>query len=201
MEAEKMSAAIGIADAPAYIEAAFACAPHCGRPFFIALDGRSGVGKSTLADLVSHRFDALVIEGDDFYAGGVTVRGDSPQSRAAACIDWTTQRFVLIALRNMQQASWRSFDWEAFDGRLADVATTVEPCPVVVLEGVYSARPELSDLFDLRMLLTVPDKVRIARLAEREEIIGDWETQWHEAEEVYFQSLQIDSHFHAVICG
>jgi hypothetical protein len=28
--------------------------------------------------------------------------------------------------------------------------------PVVILKGVYSARPELSDLVDLRILLTVP---------------------------------------------
>lgn len=201
MAAEKMSSIIGIADAPTYIEAAFASAPNRGQPFFIALDGRSGVGKSTLANVVSQRFDALVIEGDDFYAGGVTVREDSPQSRAVACIDWTRQRFVLTALRNMQQASWRSFDWEAFDGRLAGVATTVEPRPVVLLEGVYSARPELFDLFDLRLLLTVPNEVRIARLIEREAVIGEWERQWHEAEEVYFESLHVSTHFDAVISG
>ena len=67
-----------------------------------------------------------------------------------------------------------------------DVPTTVEPARLIILEGVYAARPELADLVDLRLLVRVPDTVRIARLLAREGEIGTWETQWHEAEEWYF---------------
>lgn len=61
------------------------------RPFIIALDGRSGAGKSTLAKALAEMSDAALIEGDGFYA--VTkLREDSPDARAAACIDRTRRR-------------------------------------------------------------------------------------------------------------
>lgn len=170
-------------------------------PVIVAIDGRSGVGKSTLAAELAARFDATVVEGDDFYAGGVGILGDSPQARAARCIDWQDQRRVLGDLRQGRAASWFAFDWDAFDGRTAEEATVAPPAPLVILEGAYSARPELADLLDLRVLLRVPDSVRLARLLEREGEIGPWETQWHEAEEWYFAHAALAQGFDLVIDG
>lgn len=164
-------------------------AEPAARPFLIAIDGRSGAGKSTLARRLADSLDAALIESDDFYAGGISLRGDSAEVRAAACIDWTRQRSVLEALRAGRMAVWRAFDWEAFDGRLSDAPTSLEPKPIVILEGVYAARPELADLLDLRVMLSVADDVRTARLLSREGSIGEWERQWHDAEAVYFQAV------------
>ena len=155
-------------------------------PFVVAIDGRSGVGKSTLADRLAAHLPATVIEGDDFYAGGVGILGDSPQSRAARCIDWQSQRPVLSDLRAGRATRYHAFDWDAFDGRLSADATHVAPAGIIILEGVYSARPELRDLVDTRVLVTVPDSLRLSRLIAREGEIGPWETQWHEAEDWYF---------------
>lgn len=110
-------------------------------PYVMALDGRSGVGKSTLAALLAENVGAALIEGDDFFAGGTGLRSDSPAIRAADCIDWPRQRAVLDALRQGRAASWRAFDWEAFDGRLQSSVSELSPRSVVILEGVYSARP------------------------------------------------------------
>ncbi|MEW6437813.1 MAG: hypothetical protein AB1508_11690 [Pseudomonadota bacterium] len=169
------------------------------RPFIAALDGRSGAGKSTLARALAEKLDAAVIEGDDFYAGGIELRSDNPASRAAACIDWTRQRPVLEALAAGREASWRAFDWDAFDGRLRDEPTRIVPRPIVILEGVYAARPELADLLDVRVALLAPDDVRLARLAAREGAIGPWERQWHEAEDFYFKSLMPPDAFDVAI--
>lgn len=59
----------------------------------------------------------------------------------------------------------------------------------MLFEGVYAARPELSDLVDARILLRVAEATRIARLIEREGALGPWERQWHEAEEWYFEHV------------
>jgi uridine kinase len=170
-----------------------------GLPFLVGIDGRSGVGKSTLAKAVTEEQDMLVIEGDDFYAGGTELRTDSPESRAAACIDWTRQRTVLEAVKAGRAAWWRAFDWDAFDGPLCDEPTRVEPRPIVILEGVYAARPELADLLDLRVAVVAPDELRLVRLAEREGVIGPWERQWHEAEEFYFQAVMPMGKFDVVV--
>lgn len=159
------------------------------RPFVVAIDGRSGSGKSTLATELATVVPAVILDGDAFFAGGVSVRDDEPRTRAAECIDWQRQRVVLEALRAGSSATYRPFDWDAFDGTLSTRSVTIAPSGVVIVEGVYSARPELADLVDLRVLLEVPDAVRIGRLRSREGEIGPWEEQWHEAEDWYFAAL------------
>jgi uridine kinase len=168
-------------------------------PFIVALDGRSGAGKSTLAANLAQTLGAAVIDGDDFFAGGTVLRTDAPAARAAACIDWTRQRAVLSDLAAGRQARWRAFDWDAFDGRLCDDPTLVGPSPVVILEGTYAARPELSDLLDLRVLLNVSDNLRLSRLLAREGTLGPWDLQWHDAEEHYFDTIMPDDRFDLII--
>jgi uridine kinase len=125
------------------------------------------------------------------------------EQRARDCIDWRRQRAVLEALRAGRPASYFGFDWEAFDGRLERESTVLEltaSC-VVIVEGVYSARPELADLLDLRLLLRVPDHVRMARLLGREQNLTAWERQWHEAEEWYFENTAPPAGFDIVVEG
>jgi uridine kinase len=169
------------------------------RPYLIALDGRSGVGKSTLAALIADNVGAAIIDGDDFFAGGTAVRSDTPALRAADCIDWTHQRAVLDVLRQGRAARWRAFDWDAFDGRLKSSVTELSPRSVVILEGVYSARPELADLIDMKVLVTLSDAWREARLLAREGSIGPWERQWHEAEAHYFNEVMPSGRFEVVL--
>jgi uridine kinase len=169
----------------------------------VALDGRSGVGKSTLAKRLAQATAATLLDGDSFFAGGIGVRSDSPEERARDCIDWRRQRAVLDALRAGRSASYRAFDWEAFDGSLQTELTVVEleRSSVVIVEGVYSARPELADLLDLRMLLRAPDDVRMARLLAREQRLTQWELQWHEAEEWYFANAAPPAGFDLIVEG
>lgn len=169
------------------------------RPAVVAIDGRSGAGKSTLAAKLSVALDAPVLDGDDFFAGGVSVRWDEPEDRARDCIDWRRQRPVLEALRAGRAATYLAFDWQAFDGRLKLEPTRVQPGTIIIFEGVYSARPELADLIDLRVLLHVSAETRGARLLAREGSLGRWERQWHEAEDWYLQTLAPPSHFDIIV--
>ena len=148
-------------------------------PVVVALDGRSGAGKSTLARSVARTLGAAVVEGDDFYAGGSAEQWDamSPAARADHCIDWQRQRPVLDArLRRGEPATWTAYDWDADDGRPAVDPRACAPHRVVILEGVYSARPELADVLHLRVLLDTPAEIRQARLLEREgeDRRGEW---------------------------
>lgn len=155
-------------------------------PFIVALDGRSGTGKSTLAAWLEKRLDALVIAGDDFFSGGVNLRHDLPSVLAEDCIDWRRLEQVLRALRREGKAQYFSFDWEAFDGSTCSTPVVIEARPIVIVEGVYAARPELRELIEFALLVEVPDTLRMQRLIEREGEIGAWERQWHRAEDWYF---------------
>lgn len=176
-----------------------AAAATRGFPVFVAVDGRSGAGKSTFAAALAAATDASLIEGDAFYAGGLELRNDTPEQRAQACIDRPKLRGVLERLRSGRATTFRSFDWDAFDGSLSGLTCTVEPGKVIIIEGVYSCHPDFADLLEIRILLTAADPVREKRLLQREGSIGPWERQWHEAEEWYFSNVAIADHFDLII--
>ena len=179
-------------------------------PVFVGLDGRSGAGKSTVAAAVADGLDVAVtvVAGDDFYGGGSAATWDArgPAGNAAAVIDWHRQAAVLTALRERGAAAWQPFDWEspAWDGDevplAADVVRAVV-APVVLLEGVYSCRPQLAELLDLRVLLAVPRTLRRARLLQREGEAHDtaWDARWAAAEAHYFRHEMPPKHFDLVL--
>ena len=161
-----------------------------GRPLVVALDGRSAAGKTMLAAALAERLEATVIEGDDFYAGGIEVRSERPAALVDVCIDWQRQRLALETLRDGGKASWHAFDWDAFDGRLCAEETVKAAAPIVILEGVYAARPELADLIDIAVLVRTDEGLRESRLLARQEHTGPWELQWHAAEDYYFEFVR-----------
>lgn len=113
-------------------------------PLVVALDGRSGAGKSTVAAVLAREFDAAVLETDDFYAGSASV---------------------------------------------------------IVLDGVYSARPELADRVDLAVLVTLPEAMRRERLLAREgkEFMDAWHARWDVAEHHYFTEVRPRESFDLVL--
>jgi uridine kinase len=174
------------------------------RPVLVALDGRSGAGKSTLAQQVGAEVAALVIDGDDFYRGGEDAFWDArgAADKVDLVIDWRRQHTLLLQLARGEAVTWQPYDWDADDGRLGP-AIIAGPAGVVILDGAYSARPQLADLFDLRVLLDVPRETRRERLLRREgeRYRAEWEARWAEAEDLYFEELMPPEAFDLVLDG
>lgn len=172
-------------------------------PAVVALDGRSGTGKSTLAEWMAGQLGGIRVDQDDFYAGGDIDewRRLTSREKADRVIDWRRVRDeVLLPLREGQGASWRPFDWDTMIG-LAPETITVPPSGLVILDGAYSARPELDDLIDLSILVTLDDAVRRERLRlrEGEDLVSCWHTVWDEAEDYYFGTIRPPEAFDLVI--
>jgi uridine kinase len=184
-------------------------------PLIVGIDGRSGTGKSTLADAVSEGFAesedhgvVTVIEGDQFYAGGSAATWDrrTAAEKADRVIDWRRQRAVLERLRVAGVAEWLAFDWDSDDWDneivpLAPLPLVARATPVIILEGAYSCRPELHDLLHLRVLLDIPRDVRRSQLLAREghAYRADWEARWSTAEDHYFGTVMPPDRFDLVI--
>ena len=96
-------------------------------------------------------------------------------------------------LRAGRAAHYRPYDWEADDGRLSS-PRRVGPGELVVVEGVYSARPELADLVDLTVHLDVDPDLRARRLAERADD-SDWAAFWERGEQHYFTEIRPPASF------
>jgi len=184
---------------------------HGRAPLLVALDGGSGSGKSTLAALVAAELHAVIVESDDFFAAEITDAewyAMGPKEQAAAAIDWRRLcREALEPLLAGTSASWYPFDFAAGtrpDGTypLAADAVTRRPASVIILDGAYSARPEISDLIGLSVLLDVPTNERHRRIALREEdndFLAAWHARWDAAEDYYFTHVRPASSFDLVV--
>ncbi|MBI1258940.1 MAG: hypothetical protein GC204_15830 [Chloroflexi bacterium] len=75
------------------------------------------------------------------------------------------------------------------------------PADVIIVDGAYSSRPELSDLIDLSVLVDVPVDVRHARLLGRENAdwLAGWHRRWDEAEAFYFEQVRPPSSFDLIV--
>ena len=181
-----------------------------GSPFLIALDGGSASGKSTVAEIAAACLGAVLVQTDDFFAAEITDEGwnaRSAEERAADAISWRRlKREVIVPLRQGRACRWMAFDFQAGrrpDGTYGMQAEPKEQGPgeVVVIEGTYSARPELADLYDLTVLLDVPLEERRTRLMEREgeAVLDGWHLRWDEAEAHYFRTVRPPSSFNLVV--
>ena len=180
------------------------------RPILIALDGRSGSGKSTIAEQLCKKLDGVLVQSDDFYAAHISDadwEARTAEERARDAIDWKRlRREVLEPLLANRAARWRPFDFVAgpnADGtyNLSEEYVERTPNDIIVLDGAYSARPELSDLIDVSVLVDIPDDVRRERLAQREEAawLQAWHERWDEAEAYYFTRICPPSSFDLVV--
>lgn len=183
--------------------------PSRAQALVVAIDGRSGSGKSTVAAAVAQGIGAVIVPCDDFFTASVSdAEWDrrTPEQRAADAIDWRRlKREAIDPLRTGRAARWYTFDFLAGprgDGTYPWRRTPTEraPKPVVLLDGAYSARPELADVLDLSVLVEAAPTTREARLAAREaaDFLRQWHARWDPAEDYYFGHVRPPSAFDVV---
>jgi molybdopterin-guanine dinucleotide biosynthesis protein A/uridine kinase len=170
------------------------------RPVVIAIDGPSCSGKSILATAVALRSGASILEGDDFYRDtlpSLSAAQREAMSDAAvvdAVIDWERLRDEgLLPLRAGHPATFEPYDWETDDGRLA-APKTIPTTDLIIIEGVYAARPELAELVDITVYLGVDPRTRAERYAEREDD-PEWLRFWERGEAHYFRAVRPSASF------
>jgi uridine kinase len=172
-------------------------------PVLVALDGRSGTGKTTLAHSIATSLDAAIVQSDDFFAGAGECHWAAltPAERANACIDWRRLRTqALEPLLAGRSGRWHPFDF-ASGGGSATMTIDCKPATVILLDGAYSSRPEFADLIGLSVLLQLPDAIRRNRLLKREgtAYMTRWHETWDAAEDYYFTHVRPPQAFDIVI--
>jgi uridine kinase len=94
---------------------------------------------------------------------------------------------VLTPIREEHSAHYQRYDWET------DVLAewrTISASDVVLVEGVYTMRRELVNLYDLKIWVECPKAIRLARGIARdgEKARTIWEQDWMPKEDHYIKT-------------
>lgn len=176
--------------------------PEPSRPLLVAVDGVDGSGKTIFADELGQ---ALLDRGDQVVRAGVDSfhlprRVRHGGSRSSESV-WT-RHFDYRAMRRELLDPWLR-GCGAFRRAWHDVASdeyldaAPEPVPergILLVDGVFTQRPELRDAWDLTIFLDVPFEVSIPRMAERDgsspDVADPDQQRYIGAQELYFSACE-----------
>ena len=163
-----------------------------GGPVIIAVDGRCGSGKTTLAALASSELGLSVAHMDDFYLPhGRRV----PDWRTTPCANMDFDRLreqVLCPYRQGQPVLYRPY--RCAEGVFGPTEVFPADRPLLV-EGSYSHHPSLAGYYDLKIFLTCAAQEQRRRLRRREgDGFAGFRQIWIPLEEGYFQEYGVEKH-------
>jgi uridine kinase len=167
----------------------------------VAIDGPSGAGKTTLARALADAGDqTTVVTGDDFYrpATDEQRRSWSPEEGVRKYFDWERlEQEVLGPVSRTGRCRYQRYDWAS--GKLSE-PMQLPNAHVVLVEGVYTFRPELRRYYDFSIVVTTPHAERLRRWRQR----GDPEDRiqrWNASEELYFTETRPEEAAEMVVAG
>ncbi|WP_339228959.1 NB-ARC domain-containing protein [Oceanobacillus sp. FSL K6-2867] len=167
-------------------------------PKIIAIDGRCGSGKTTLAKQLATKFDSTLFHLDDFFLP-FEMKTNERMSEPGGNVHY--ERFkeeVLLPLQSGSTTVHRPYNCQ--QKALDDPIQTAFK-HLTIVEGVYSLHPALQDFYDYKVFLTVDKNVQRKRIQQRngKEKLETFIQRWIPLEEHYFDSLQLEKQCDLVI--
>lgn len=162
------------------------------KPVLIAIDGRCGAGKTTLAEMLKGELGCCVIHMDDFF---LRPKQRTPERYGESGGNVDYERFLAEVMEPLLER--RAFSYRPYDCKQQafSEAIQVQPCDFAVIEGAYSCRPDLWDFYSLRVFLSVGKDEQLRRIEQRngEEAARVFKQKWIPLEERYFEAYDIEN--------
>ncbi len=164
----------------------------------IAIDGMAASGKSTLAARLAEELDGCVIHMDDFFLPP-ELRTQERLSSPGGNVHY--ERFeaeVAEALR-----SGRDFEYGVFDCSRMEITASrrIKAGGLVIVEGAYALRPELRDIYDMKIFMKIDSGLQEQRITARNgsEKAKTFKEKWIPMEMAYFKAFDVEKAADAVI--
>lgn len=134
--------------------------PHKHKTLLIAIDGRGGSGKTTLALIIKKSFpEARIITTDDFY------------NKIIEKIDERLLRKqILEPLSKDLPTKYMEYNGKIRKPRI------IEPGGIVIIEGVYAFHSSVSNYYDFKVWINIPLELVNKRVKKRD---GYFDKDWN----------------------
>lgn len=159
-------------------------------PLLIAIDGRCGSGKTTLANYLQKQYNCNVIHMDEFF---LRPEQNTKQRLAQPGGNVDYERFyeeVLLPLKSNKSFYYRPYDCHS---QTFLKSILIEPRPITIIEGSYSCHPTLQNQYDIKIFLSVSSDKQLQRIKKRngEKALQSFIEKWIPLEELYFSTYNI----------
>ena len=155
----------------------------------IAIDGKCCGGKSSLADMLREKYDALLIRTDDFYLP-FEVRTEQRMKEIAGHMDY--ERFHNEVVCNLGKKEFTYCKYNCQNNKF-DKIELVKTNRVIIVEGTYSLLPYFDKYYDVSIFLDIDYDMQIQRIIQRngEAKLKDYVNKWIVYENRYFNFYNI----------
>jgi uridine kinase len=155
--------------------------PRCGSTHVIAIDGRAGAGKTTLANelflALSSNRKVSVVHLDDIYAGWELALTDMLTASLSQ---------IIKSISAGESVTFPIYDWtwQQFDS-----TREISPSDLIIIEGVGSGQRIVREVATATIWIDIDQKTGLERVLGRDGFaIVDQMNTWQEREEKHFLS-------------
>ncbi len=152
----------------------------------VSIEGRAASGKTTTAKLIASIFDATVISMDDYF---LPLDRKTEERLAIPGGNIDAERFEAEILSHCHEDNLTHCQFDCHNQVLLKPINEKRKA-VLLVEGVYSFRPDFRKYYDVAVLLKTDEDTQRLRILDRggEELLHRYITEWMPLEETYFQS-------------
>jgi len=158
----------------------------------IAIDGRTGAGKTTISKYLHQKFGGNLFHMDDYYLQ-THQRTKERLLEVGGNVDY--ERFkteVLDVIERREVVHYRPFNYHTMDFDSA-FARDIPPKRLNIVEGTYSLNPYFGDPYDLKIFMDVEYNQQIENVIDREGTseLDDYIDKWIPKTDIYIERMGI----------
>jgi uridine kinase len=156
----------------------------------IAIDGKCGSGKTTVATILERIYSSNLFHMDDFFLTD-DLRTEERLSLPGGNVDY--ERFkneILLNLKNSKSINYNKYSCslKAFSNQ-----SIINDKNIIIIEGSYSLHPELIEFYDIKVFIDINYNMQKERILKRNGIksLEMFINKWIPLEEKYFEFYNI----------